>query len=79
MDAKHMDVSGVRQNFSQILSSAKLRDEGNVVLRLDHHGYDKETHGRFKTEIPAGLNVPLNERSLFMADKARCVGFPSVT
>lgn len=46
-----------------------------MVLRLDHHSYDKEAHGGFKTEIPASLNVPLNERSLFMADKARCVGF----
>ncbi|KAE8539077.1 hypothetical protein D1P53_005447 [Cryptococcus gattii VGV] len=75
MDAKHMDVWGVRQNFSQILSSANLRDEGNVVLRLDHHGYDKEADkeapGGFKTEVTASLNVPLNERNLFNQDKTR--------
>lgn len=78
IDAKHMYISNIRQSFSQILSSANLHDEENVVLRLDHHSYDKEAHGGFKTEVPASLNVPLNERNLFIADKARCVDLASM-
>ncbi|OWZ65514.1 hypothetical protein AYX15_02976 [Cryptococcus neoformans] len=70
IDAKHMDVSTIRQSFSQILSSANLCDEDNVVLRLDHHSYDKEAHSGFKTEVPASLNAPLNERMSFIGDKA---------
>lgn len=73
-----MYISNIRQSFSQILSSANLHDEENVVLRLDHHSYDKEAHGGFKTEVPTSLNVPLNERNLFIADKARCVDLASM-
>ncbi|EAL22300.1 hypothetical protein CNBB4750 [Cryptococcus deneoformans B-3501A] len=69
IDAKHMDVSSMRRSFSQVLSSANLCDEENVALRLDRHSYDKEAHGGFKTEVPASLNVPLNERMSFIADK----------
>ncbi|OXH45687.1 hypothetical protein J004_05457 [Cryptococcus neoformans] len=70
IEAKHMDVSIIRQSFPQILSSANLCDEDNVALRLDHHTFDKEAHGGFKTEVPASLNAPLNERMSFIGDKA---------
>lgn len=73
-----MDVSIIRQSFSQILSSANLCDEDNVALRLDHHSYDKEAHSGFKTEVPAS-NAPLNERMSFIGDKARCVDFASLS
>lgn len=73
IDAKHMDVSSMRRSFSQVLSSANLCDEENVALRLDRHSYDKEAHGGFKTEVPASLNVPLNERMSFIADKTNYI------
>lgn len=50
-----------------------------MALRLDHHSYDKEAHGGFKTEVPASLNAPLNERMSFIGDKARCVDFASLS
>lgn len=71
MDAKHMDISSVRQIFQQILSSANICDERNVVLRLDNDNYDKGADGGFKTEVTANLNVPLNERNLFNQEKTR--------
>lgn len=78
MDAKHMDISSVRQIFQQILSSANIYDERNVVLRLDNDNYDKGADGGFKTEVTANLNVPLNERNLFNQEKTRCVDLASM-
>ncbi|ADV19714.1 hypothetical protein I305_00235 [Cryptococcus gattii E566] len=78
VDAKHMDVSSVRQIFHQILASANICDERNVVLGLENDNYDKEADGGFKTEVTASLNVPCNDRNLFNQNKARCVDLASM-
>ncbi|UOH81637.1 hypothetical protein LQV05_004315 [Cryptococcus neoformans] len=68
MDAKHMELSKIRQNFPKIVPSSKLRRKDNNTLYLHFNDYDKETHGGWKSTMAAGLNVPLNERDSFLTD-----------
>ncbi|OWT40068.1 hypothetical protein C362_02566 [Cryptococcus neoformans Bt1] len=68
MDAKHMDLSKIRQSFPKIVSSSKLRSKDDSTLYLHFNDYDKEIHGGWKSTMAAGLNVPLNERDSFLTD-----------
>ncbi|UOH83855.1 hypothetical protein LQV05_006593 [Cryptococcus neoformans] len=68
MDAKHMDLSKIRQSFPKIVSSSKLRSKDDSTLYLHFNDYDKEIHGGWKSTMAAGLNVPLNEHDSFLTD-----------
>lgn len=63
-----MDLSKIRQSFSKIVSSSKLRSKDDSTLYLHFNDYDKEIHGGWKSTMAAGLNVPLNERDSFLTD-----------